>query len=49
MVSEATPIEVSSMKIWPEGEDVRPTYTWFLNERIELLATANTRTETDGS
>ena len=37
MVSKATPLEVSSMKIWPEGDDARPTYTWFLNDRIELL------------
>jgi len=37
MVSEASPIEVSSMKIWPDGENAQPTYTWFLNDRIELL------------
>ncbi|MFK7852257.1 MAG: ATP-binding cassette domain-containing protein, partial [Akkermansiaceae bacterium] len=37
MVDEATPIEVSSMKVWPEGKNVRPTYNWFSNDRIDLL------------
>ena len=37
MVSTGTPIEVSTMKIWPEGEDAKPTYTFFVNERIDLL------------
>jgi ABC-type multidrug transport system ATPase subunit len=37
MVSQGSPIEVSTMQVWPEGDDVRPTYTWFVNERIELL------------
>jgi len=37
MVNDGTPIEVSSMKVWPEGDDAKPTYTWFVNERIELL------------
>jgi hypothetical protein len=32
-----TPIEVSTMKVWPKGDDVRPTYDWFVNNRIELL------------
>ena len=37
MVNRGSPIEVSTMKVWPKGDDVRPTYTWFVNERIELL------------
>lgn len=37
MVDKGTPIEVSTMKVWPEGEDVKPTYSYFLNERIDLL------------
>jgi ABC transport system ATP-binding/permease protein len=37
MVNEGTPIEVFAMKVWPEGDDVKPTYTWFVNERIDLL------------
>ncbi len=37
MVDSGTPIELSTMKVWPEGEDVKPTYSFFVNERIELL------------
>ena len=37
MVNEGTPLEVASMKVWPEGEGVKPTYTFFVNERIDLL------------
>ncbi|MFD2255458.1 ATP-binding cassette domain-containing protein [Luteolibacter algae] len=37
MVAGGTPIEVATMKVWPEGDDVKPTYTYFVNERIELL------------
>lgn len=37
MVDTGTPIEVSAMKVWPKGEDVRPTYNFFVNDRIELL------------
>jgi hypothetical protein len=37
MVNTGTPIEVSTMKVWPKGDDVRPTYKWFVNDRIELL------------
>ncbi|MGJ8632575.1 MAG: ATP-binding cassette domain-containing protein [Luteolibacter sp.] len=38
-VNEGTPIEVSTMKVWPEGneEDIKPAYTYFVNERIDLL------------
>jgi hypothetical protein len=37
IASEGTPIEISTIKVWPKGEDVRPTYQWFVNERIDLL------------
>jgi ABC-type multidrug transport system ATPase subunit len=37
MVDKGTPIEVSTMKVWPEGKDAKPTYTFFVNERIDLL------------
>lgn len=37
MVDEGTPIEVSTMKIWPESDDGKPTYTYFVNDRIDLL------------
>jgi hypothetical protein len=37
MVDEGTPIEVATMKVWPDGVDVKPTYTFFVNERIDLL------------
>lgn len=37
MVDDGTPIEVSTMKVWPEGGDPKPTYTYFVNERIDLL------------
>ncbi len=37
MVDEGTPIEVASMQVWPEGEDVVPTYQFFVNERVDLL------------
>ncbi|MES2982295.1 MAG: ATP-binding cassette domain-containing protein [Verrucomicrobiota bacterium] len=37
MVNTGTPIEVSTMKVWPKGDDVRPTYKWFVNDRIDLL------------
>ncbi len=37
MVDTGTPIQVSAMKVWPKGDDVRPTYKWFVNDRIELL------------
>lgn len=37
MVDTGTPIEVSAMKVWPKGEDVSPTYEFFVNERIDLL------------
>lgn len=30
-------IEIESIKVWPEGEDVRPTSEFFVNERIELM------------
>jgi hypothetical protein len=37
MVDTGSPIEVSTMKVWPKGDDVLPTYKWFVNDRIELL------------
>ncbi len=37
MVNEGTPLEVASMKVWPDGDGVKPTYTFFVNERIDLL------------
>ena len=37
MVDEGTPIEVATMKVWPDGADAKPTYTFFVNERIDLL------------
>jgi ABC-type multidrug transport system ATPase subunit len=37
IVNTGTPIEVSSMNVWPKGDEVRPTYKWFVNDRIELL------------
>jgi hypothetical protein len=37
MVDDGTPIEVATMKVWPEGKGVKPTYTFFVNERIDLL------------
>ena len=37
MVDKGTPIEVSTMKVWPDGDDGKPTYTFFVNERIDLL------------
>lgn len=37
MVDSGTPIEVSTMKVWPEGEGAKPTYSFFVNERIDLL------------
>lgn len=37
MVDTGTPIEVSTMKVWPKGDDVSPTYKFFVNDRIELL------------
>ena len=37
MVDDGTPIEVATMKVWPEGGDAKPTYTFFVNERIDLL------------
>jgi ABC transport system ATP-binding/permease protein len=37
MVDKGTPIEVSTMKVWPESGDAKPTYTFFVNERIDLL------------
>jgi ABC transport system ATP-binding/permease protein len=37
MVDKGTPIEVATMKVWPESGDAKPTYTFFVNERIDLL------------
>ncbi len=37
LVDEGTPIEVSTMKIWPDSDDGKPTYTFFVNDRIDLL------------
>ena len=37
MVDKGTPIEVATMKVWPKGKGVKPTYTFFVNERIDLL------------
>ena len=37
MVDSGTPIEVSTMKVWPDGDGVKPTYSFFVNERIDLL------------
>lgn len=37
MVDEGTAIEVSTMKVWPDQEGAKPTYTFFVNERIDLL------------
>ena len=37
MVDEGTPIEVATMKIWPDEEEAKPTYSFFVNERIDLL------------
>ncbi len=37
MVDSGTPLEVSTMKIWPDGEGGKPTYSFFVNERIDLL------------
>ncbi len=37
MVNSGTPLEVATMKVWPEGEGAKPTYTFFVNERIDLL------------
>jgi hypothetical protein len=37
MVDNGTPIEVSTMKVWPDGDGAKPTYTFFVNERIDLL------------
>lgn len=37
MVDNGSPIEVATMKVWPEGKAARPTYTFFVNERIDLL------------
>ena len=37
MVDDGTPIEVATMKVWPESEEAKPTYTFFVNERIDLL------------
>ena len=37
MVGSGTPIEVATMKVWPDGGGVKPTYSFFVNERIELL------------
>ncbi|MBC7979133.1 MAG: ABC transporter permease, partial [Armatimonadetes bacterium] len=37
MVDKGTPLEVATMKVWPKGEDVKPTYSFFVNERIDLL------------
>lgn len=37
LVREGEPIEVSTMNIWPAGSDTVPTYTFYLNERIDLL------------
>ena len=37
MVDTGSPIEVSTMKVWPKGDDVLPSYKWFVNDRIELL------------
>jgi len=37
MVDSGTPIEVATMKVWPDGDGVKPTYSFFVNERIDLL------------
>ena len=37
IADEGTPIEVSTIKVWPKGGDARPTYQWFVNDRIDLL------------
>lgn len=37
MAEEGTPIEVSTMKVWPDEEGAKPTYEFFVNERIDLL------------
>lgn len=37
MVDRGTPVEVSTMKVWPDGDGVKPTYSFFVNERIDLL------------
>jgi len=38
IAESGTPIEVTTMKVWPEkDEDARPTYKWFVNDRIDLL------------
>jgi ABC-type multidrug transport system ATPase subunit len=37
MVDDGNPVEVATMKVWPDGEGVKPTYTFFVNERIDLL------------
>ena len=37
MVDSGTPVEVSTMKVWPDGDGGKPTYSFFVNERIDLL------------
>ncbi|WP_411826776.1 ATP-binding cassette domain-containing protein [Luteolibacter sp. AS25] len=37
IVGDGKPIEVSTMQVWPDGDDTVPTYTFYVNERIDLL------------
>lgn len=37
MANEGLPIEVETMRIWPESGEGRPTYQFFVNSRIDLL------------
>jgi ABC-type multidrug transport system ATPase subunit len=37
MVGSGTPIEVATMKVWPDDPNAKPTYSYYVNERIDLL------------
>jgi hypothetical protein len=37
LVNEGTPIEVATMKVWPDEGMAYPAYSFYVNERIDLL------------
>lgn len=37
MVEDGKPIDVATMKVWPDNPEARATYKFFVNERIDLL------------
>lgn len=36
-VEEGSALEISNMKVWPDGENAKPAFNYYVNERVDLL------------